>query len=80
MLGVFRALALLLAAVGIYGIMAYNVSQHTHESARAWRSVLVCDIRRLVLRQAGYHTLQALVLGAAGSLDVWRARSRACCL
>ena len=37
LMAVFGVLALLLAAVGVYGVMAYMVSQQAHKSACAWR-------------------------------------------
>jgi ABC-type antimicrobial peptide transport system permease subunit len=73
LLGIFAALALVLAAVGLYGVIAYSVARRTREiglrmSVGAARS----DIFRLVVRQG----MVWGVLGAAIGLSVSAAASQ----
>jgi len=68
MLGIFAAMALLLTAVGIYGVMSQSVAQRTREiGIRAALGASRADIFRLVLRQASWVTVCGLAIGIAGA-------------
>jgi putative ABC transport system permease protein len=64
LLGSFGVLALVLAGIGIYGVMAYSVSRRTREIAiRAALGAQRTDILKLVMGQGIVLTLIGIVIG-----------------
>ena len=71
--GSFGFLAMLLAAVGIYGVVAYTTRQRTHEiGIRMALGAEKPQIYRMVLRQGFFLTLSGLVVGTVLSLAFTR--------
>ena len=76
LLGGFALIALILAAVGIYGVMSYSVRRRTRElGTRLALGASRADIVRLVLRQAAVIAAIGLVAGVAAGLTAARAMS-----
>jgi predicted permease len=73
LLGSFAGLALLLASVGIYGVVSYLVGQRTHEiGIRLALGAQRGDVLKLVLRGGLQMTLLGLVIGLVASAALTR--------
>jgi putative ABC transport system permease protein len=73
LLAVFAAVALLLAAIGIYGVISYSVAQRTHEMGiRAALGASAGSLLQLVLYRGLALTVIALAIGLGGSFGLTR--------
>jgi len=73
LMAIFGGSALLLAAVGVYGVMAYTVRQRTHEiGVRLASDADPRVVRHMVIRQSLGVTLPGVVLGIAAAFGLAR--------
>jgi predicted permease len=73
LLAIFAGLALLLAAVGIYGVMAYAVNRRSHEiGVRLAMGATAGDIMRMVIGRAALLGALGIAIGAAAALALTR--------
>jgi putative ABC transport system permease protein len=74
LLGSFAGLAVLLAIVGIYGVVGFNVAQRTHEiSVRMALGAQRASVVGLILRQELRPVVVGVVIGLAGAIAVGHA-------
>jgi putative ABC transport system permease protein len=69
LLGVFAVVAIVMAAVGLYGVIAYSVTQRRQEiGIRVALGARLADVTRLVLQQGAVLTAAGVVLGIGAAM------------
>ena len=76
MIGIFGLLALLLAAIGIYGVIAHSVAQRTREiGIRIALGARAGDVMLMILRQGFLLALTGVAVGVGAALTLTRLMS-----
>jgi ABC-type antimicrobial peptide transport system permease subunit len=74
LLGVFSCVALLIAGIGVYGVLAYSVNQRTREiGLRMALGAQQSNVLRLIVSEGMTVALAGIVVGLAGALGLRRA-------